>query len=244
MTVFFRIPNWSEYQQYKDRDPSWIKLHRRLLNNRQFMELPLEAKGLLPLMWLLASESSQPREGVIEIDAPDIAFRLREKTDKVEEILTILISRCFIEDVRNRTEPYTEERRGETETEERQRRVIAQTDRKSVCAPNAKNYRLTFDYEKGCFFGDLEGMSVVWGDAYPAVDIAAEIAKARAWMVSNPKRRKYDVARFMSNWLAKAQDRASGMPQNRPITFTEQSRSNTANAIRNVMREMENGKLH
>lgn len=114
--IYYRIPNWADYQQYKDRDPSWIKLHKRILNNRAYMELPLEAKGLLPMMWILASESSQPREGIIEIDDDDIAFRLRVKKDVLLKNIAILVSACFITDVRSRTELYTEKRREETET--------------------------------------------------------------------------------------------------------------------------------
>lgn len=47
-----------------------------------------------------------------------------------------------------------------------------------------------------------------WLGAYPGVDIVAEIRKAHAWEVSNPKKRKKDRPRFLSNWLSRAQDKA------------------------------------
>lgn len=47
-----------------------------------------------------------------------------------------------------------------------------------------------------------------WRQAYPAVELDTEIAKAAAWLVANPKNRKSNVARFLTNWLARAQDRA------------------------------------
>lgn len=47
-----------------------------------------------------------------------------------------------------------------------------------------------------------------WVKAYPAVDVAGELAKAGVWLVSNPKNQKSNYARFLSNWLSKAQDRA------------------------------------
>lgn len=47
-----------------------------------------------------------------------------------------------------------------------------------------------------------------WVKAYPAVDVAGELAKASVWLVSNPKNQKSNYARFLTNWLNKAQDRA------------------------------------
>lgn len=47
-----------------------------------------------------------------------------------------------------------------------------------------------------------------WVKAYPAVDVVGELAKAGVWLVSNPKNQKSNYARFLSNWLSKAQDRA------------------------------------
>ena len=49
--------NWVDHQHYKDRNPPWIKLHRKLLNDRAFMCLPLASKALAPLLWLLAAET-------------------------------------------------------------------------------------------------------------------------------------------------------------------------------------------
>lgn len=47
-----------------------------------------------------------------------------------------------------------------------------------------------------------------WDKAYPAVNIDGELAKAAAWVIANPKNRKSNYARFLTNWLTKAQDRA------------------------------------
>ena len=52
-----------------------------------------------------------------------------------------------------------------------------------------------------------------WKGAYPAVVIDTEVAKAAAWLMSNPANQKSNYARFLTNWLAKAQDRA---PRLRP----------------------------
>lgn len=45
-----------------------------------------------------------------------------------------------------------------------------------------------------------------WKAAYPGVNIAAEIAKAHAWEMANPDKRKVNRIKFMTNWLNRAQD--------------------------------------
>lgn len=49
-----------------------------------------------------------------------------------------------------------------------------------------------------------EGFAV----AFPAVSLEAEIAKAHAWVLANPKNRKSEWGRFLNNWLQKAQNSA------------------------------------
>lgn len=44
--------------------------------------------------------------------------------------------------------------------------------------------------------------------AYPAAQVEAEIAKAHAWALANPKNRKSQWGRFLNGWLQRAQDRA------------------------------------
>lgn len=48
----------------------------------------------------------------------------------------------------------------------------------------------------------------LWSRAYPALSLDAELASAAAWIVANPANRKSNYARFITNWLKRAQDRA------------------------------------
>ncbi|MFH1010558.1 MAG: hypothetical protein V1784_04915 [bacterium] len=48
----------------------------------------------------------------------------------------------------------------------------------------------------------------VWKKAYPAVLLDAELAAAAAWILANPKNKKTNYARFLTNWLKRQQDRA------------------------------------
>jgi len=66
--------NWKTFQHYSNRTPSWIKLHKRLLDDFAFTRLPIASKALAPLLWLLASEYPN---GTITCSDEEIAFRLR-----------------------------------------------------------------------------------------------------------------------------------------------------------------------
>lgn len=87
------IPNrWADFQHYKDRAPPWIRLHRKLLDNKDFHRLPVESRALAPMLWLLASESV---DGVIDATYDDLAFRLRISEVEVQAGLEPLIDRGF-----------------------------------------------------------------------------------------------------------------------------------------------------
>jgi len=52
------IHNWDKWQSYrKDRDqPPWIKIHRRLMRNPEWVALSDSERGQLVSMWLLAAD--------------------------------------------------------------------------------------------------------------------------------------------------------------------------------------------
>lgn len=87
------IPNrWADFQHYKDRAPPWIRLHRKLLDNKDFHRLPVESRALAPMLWLLASESV---DGVIDATYDDLAFRLRSDERSIEQAIRPLLERGF-----------------------------------------------------------------------------------------------------------------------------------------------------
>lgn len=53
---YLRVKNWEDFQHYKDRSPPWIKLHRDLLRDYDFLCLQDASKLHLMLIWLLASQ--------------------------------------------------------------------------------------------------------------------------------------------------------------------------------------------
>lgn len=55
---YLKITNWAKWQTYrKDRgQPPWIKIHRRLLRNPEWVSLTDSEKGQLISIWLLAAD--------------------------------------------------------------------------------------------------------------------------------------------------------------------------------------------
>ena len=90
--MLMRPKNWGDFQHYKDRLPPWIKLHRSLLTDREFMCLPIASKALAPLLWLLASES---KDGSFDGSLDELQFRLHISRKDYEDGIKPLIDKGF-----------------------------------------------------------------------------------------------------------------------------------------------------
>lgn len=117
-----RVKDWNKFQHYKDRNPLWIKLHKKVLDDFDFQRLPLASRALAPMLWLLASEYEG---GVIEASLEEIAFRMRTSVEDLNNGLKPLLSSKFFDtcgDASNslaevKHDAIPEKRRVETERE-------------------------------------------------------------------------------------------------------------------------------
>ena len=130
-----QIINWSSLQSYKDRKPPWIRLHKTLLDNFEYHSMSADARAMLPMLWLLASEYKDPTAGIVDSSYEKIAFRLRMRNETVTEALreiersgfitlstpeTVDTSGCnetVTKPLQNRNETVTPETEAETEAE-------------------------------------------------------------------------------------------------------------------------------
>jgi len=55
---YIAIVDWAKHQHYKDRNPPWIKLHTKLLENERFEGMKDTEKAHLMLLWLLAARKN------------------------------------------------------------------------------------------------------------------------------------------------------------------------------------------
>jgi len=114
---YIRIKSWDEFQQYKDRDPKWIKLYRSLLDHYEFTHLSDAQKFHWVGLLLLAAKL----DNKIPADEKWIATRMSAST-KVD--LKPLFDADFIElydSVQNCTELYESVPREEESREEKKR---------------------------------------------------------------------------------------------------------------------------
>jgi hypothetical protein len=88
---FFKVTNWDQYQHYKDRDPTWIKLYARLLDDYAFAALPDNGKWHLIGIFLLASKQGNRIPGDPRWVRKKIAARTRVD-------LNALLAAGFIEE--------------------------------------------------------------------------------------------------------------------------------------------------
>lgn len=125
----FRVKKWDDFQHYSGRTPPWIKLYNTLLEDYEFANLPDASKAHLMSIWLLASRMKNK----IPAD-PDFIAKKINATDPVD--LCTLLSTDFLElcgDASTLLAPCKhvaspEERRGETEVDEKQHTVDKPTD--------------------------------------------------------------------------------------------------------------------
>ena len=122
MKQLCRPRNWDEFQHYKDRRPPWVKIHRSLLDDREYQRLPVASRALAPMLWLLASESEV---GHFDASIEELTFRLRQPAKEIEAGLKPLIDAGFFALVQVASSALAEcvhvavpeESRGETEAE-------------------------------------------------------------------------------------------------------------------------------
>jgi len=93
---YLKINNWEKWQTYrKDRgQPPWIKIHRRIMRNPEWVSLSDSERGQLVAIWLLAAD----HDGVIPA-SPDLIQKLCFMTEppninKFIELDFILSSGC------------------------------------------------------------------------------------------------------------------------------------------------------
>ena len=118
---FFRVTNWDQYQHYKDRDPAWIKLYARLLDDYAFATLPDTTKWHLVGIFLLASKQGNRIPGDARWVQKKIAARTRVD-------LNALLAAGFIEEDASTVLAEAEQvaiPEKESESEERRERLLS-----------------------------------------------------------------------------------------------------------------------
>lgn len=136
-----KAKNWSSYQSYKDRNPPWIRLHKRLIDDINFQRMSADARATLPMLWLLISEDEEPVTGLLRIGYEEISFRLRQPEKLIKSVICEIIKAGFFEEIKEtKTDSYEtvteplQNCHSETETET----YSKETETESILVAKAK----------------------------------------------------------------------------------------------------------
>ena len=125
-----KIRNWDKWQSYRrDRgQPPWIKVHREVMRNPQWVALSDAQRGQLVAIWLLAAD----RDGVIPA-SPDLLRKLchMDATPNLE----VFVAHGFMEPGVNVASPWRQGDQPETEAEAE---AEAETDNPPVSPQGGK----------------------------------------------------------------------------------------------------------
>ena len=134
---------------------------------------------------------------------------------------------------------------------------LAQSD---ACASSAQPPEVEYEepavahipLSDGTNFAVPESLAQEYAAAYPGVNVLGELAKARAWCLSNPKQRKTrsGIRRFLNSWMDRAQNNATraspAARAGRPMTARQmeaEERGDFATQILKFDEAMKNGSL-
>lgn len=233
--TYLRVKQWDEFQHYRDRDPPWIKLYNRLLDDYEYGRLHDASKSHLIGIFLLASR----HRNKIPADPKWIGRRI-QATSKVD--LSAIIETGIVEVFSDASEcgadceqdasnklalARSRETEGEAETE------VEREEEKSSCPePDGSGPARVLDQQYAHHqarkaldeeplihlptnktdveFPVTKLHLAEWGELYPAVDVLQEVRKMRGWLLSKPARRKTyrGMLAFVASWLGRAQDEA------------------------------------
>lgn len=103
--MMFKVKNWSSFQSYKDRRPPWVRLHKDLIDNFEFQKMSADARALLPMLWLMASEDKEPTSGMLRFGYETVSFRLRLPEKTVTAAIREIINAGFVEQMDSENTP-------------------------------------------------------------------------------------------------------------------------------------------
>lgn len=212
--------DWSKHQHYKDRSPPWIKLHTDLLDDFIFQRLPIASKALAPMLWLLASRSTNAE---IYADPEVLAFKLRMTEEEIIEGLKPLIECGLFIDASGVLADRLRNAIPETETErETERETNGEIEEKPTKTPSASS-------KKGSRLPDDWLLPKAWGEwalserkDWTAEEVRRCAERFADFWHAKPGREacKLDWLATWRNWVRNDRDKRSSVTQ-RPQTTAE-----------------------
>lgn len=110
--------------------------------------------------------------------------------------------------VGHRDIPLESESESQSESESESENICAEPE--TVSAPPV----IELPLNDGTMYPISQEQCQEWAGLYPAVDVIQQLRQMRGWLDANPTRRKTKrgIRRFITNWLAREQDKGGGRP--------------------------------
>ena len=86
----------------------------------------------------------------------------------------------------------------------------ASTSTSTTTTTSSASNEILFDAEIG-WVGITDDDRLQWQAAFPAIQVAEQLARARVWALANPKNRKSNWRKFLVGWFGRAQDKAPAL---------------------------------
>jgi hypothetical protein len=90
-----KVKKWSTFQQFRHRNPPWIKLYAKILQDEDFMALSPNSKSILMLAWLIASESA---DGTIPASPEDLSEKMHQNVT-ADDVNALIVAGFLIGDL-------------------------------------------------------------------------------------------------------------------------------------------------
>lgn len=226
MPSFLMIPNFDKLQNYRDRDPKWIKLYRDLLTDYEFSVSLSETSQLhLIKLWLLAAQSGNkiPDDEkylsrhlncsrTIDLQVLKDGGWLAPYSEDSSSVL--FCSKSVQNSTQRREEESREEERREdlsSEPETAHEREVGDPLDEVIlvfpCHGKVEEWGMTARY--------INLLSHQYGKA---LSVAGEVRQAQAWIRDNPEKRKTarGMTRFIGGWMDRAIRNGNGLPPKTP----------------------------
>ena len=121
---------------------------------------------------------------------------------------------------------------------EKEKDTIAPNDFSNEKSNSEQAPKINFNFKSLTWENITEKDTAIWEEAYPAVDIKQELLKIKAWLVSNPEKKKKNYKRFINNWLVKVQDKGGNKKNTTEIEESGKYKNIKTTHIDNVTGKM------
>jgi len=194
----------------------WFRMYVEIIDDPKMKQVSDRSFRVFNYLLALAAEADE--DGVIPMSRADIIWRLRISEKDLDTAVKQLSFLDIIEDsyplkflnwgkrqyksddVNVRVKRYRNknvtlhETAPDTDTD-------TDTDKKKI-------HKEKVEFKNSLFHNIPDALFSKWKVSCPGIDVKREIARAEAWVISNPKLKKSNWERFLTNWMARAQDRA------------------------------------